>query len=77
MEYAPLTEETQPEQLTNEADDAATLQDAAALTGGPFGPGDSLDENPPQGQKYFETGVRQTHSRVTHRNGYFSSTHEN
>lgn len=65
LSCALLTEETGPERLTNETDDAATLRDAAALTAGPFGPRDSVDENPPQGQKYLETRVRQTHSRVT------------
>lgn len=56
-----------PKRLTSETGDAVARQDTSALTADLFGPHDSHDENPPQGQKYLETRIRQTHYRVTNR----------
>lgn len=42
-------------------------QGTATLTADFFGPHDSHNENPPQGQKYLETRIRQTHYRATNR----------
>lgn len=58
---------TSPKWLTSENDDAVARQDTATVTTSFFGPHDSHDENPPQGQKYLETRIRQTHYRVTNR----------
>lgn len=49
----------------SEIGNAVAQQDTATLTADFFGPHNSHDENPPQGQKYFETRIRQTHYRVT------------